>query len=80
MILRGGIQNRDPRYIQKSVYLPTFINNIWSYLLWPPVISILYLILLLRWSIVNRTYRILQKPIYTFAYFYLYTMFGLIYY
>ena len=27
------------RYKQKPIYLPTFTNNIWSYLLWSPAIA-----------------------------------------
>ena len=28
----------DLWYTQKPIYLPVFTNNIWTYLLWPPVI------------------------------------------
>ena len=28
----------DPQHTQKPIYLPIFTHNIWSYLLWSPVI------------------------------------------
>ena len=33
----GGHSKWDLRYTQKPMYLPVLTNNIWSYLLWPPV-------------------------------------------
>ena len=39
VVFRGAIVNRDLRYTQKSIYLGISTNNIWSYLLWSPVIG-----------------------------------------
>ena len=43
LILRGGIVNRTYGTHKKTLYLPIFTNNIWSYLLWSPVVDRLYL-------------------------------------
>ena len=37
-LLRGTILNRTLGYAQKPVYCAIFTNNIWSCLLWSPVI------------------------------------------
>ena len=37
-LLRGTYSKKDLWYPQKPIYLPIFTSNIWSYLLWSPVI------------------------------------------
>ena len=51
-LLRGTIVNSKVVRSYLSTYFPIFTNNIWSYLLWSPVI----VILLLRGTMANRTY------------------------
>ena len=39
LTITGGHIKLDLRYTQKTIYSPIFTNNIWSYLLWSPVIG-----------------------------------------
>ena len=36
----GGHIKQDLRYTQKPIYFSIFTNNIWSYLLWSPVVQV----------------------------------------
>ena len=39
--ITGDHSKQDLRCTQKTIYLPVFTNDIWSYLLWYPVIRVL---------------------------------------
>ena len=54
ILLRGAIVNRTYGKHKNlpGIYLPVYTHNIWSFLLWSPVV------LILRGDIVNRTYGI----------------------
>ena len=54
-LLRGTIVNRTYGIHKKPVYLPIFTNNIWSYLLWSPVVAPFPEVSYSGGPIVNRT-------------------------